>query len=40
MSEISVLCASGNLGLTPMHSDSYWAAVEREPDAIVADAGS
>ena len=40
MSEISVLCASGSLGLTPMHPDSYWAAVEREPDAIVADAGS
>jgi hypothetical protein len=40
MSETAVLCASGSLGLTPMHPDSYWAAVERGPDAIVADAGS
>ncbi len=35
-----MLCASGSLGLTPMHPESYWAAVERGPDAIVADAGS
>jgi hypothetical protein len=40
MTEVSVLCASGSLGLTPMHPESYWLAVEREPDAIVADAGS
>ena len=40
MSEISILCASGSLGLTPMHPESYWAAVESKPDAIVADAGS
>jgi hypothetical protein len=40
MSEVSVLCASGSLGLTPMHPESYWAAVERRPSAIVADAGS
>jgi hypothetical protein len=40
VSETSVLCASGSLGLTPMHHDSYWAAVEDRPDAIVADAGS
>ena len=38
--QTSVLCASGSLGLTPMHPDSYWAAVEDGPDAIVADAGS
>jgi hypothetical protein len=38
--ETSVLCASGSLGLTPMHHKSYWAAVERRPQAIVADAGS
>jgi hypothetical protein len=40
MSGVSVLCASGSLGLTPMHEDSYWAAVDQKPDAIVADAGS
>ncbi len=42
MSELrtGVLCASGSLGLTPMHPESYWAAVEDAPDAIVADAGS
>jgi hypothetical protein len=40
VSETSVLCASGSLGLTPMHHDSYWAAVADGPDAIVADAGS
>lgn len=40
MSDTSVLCASGSLGLTPMHHDSYWAAVDERPDAIVADAGS
>jgi hypothetical protein len=39
-SETSVLCASGSLGLTPMHHDSYWAAVDDGPQAIVADAGS
>jgi hypothetical protein len=38
--ETAVLCASGSLGLTPMHPESYWAAVDRRPDAIVADAGS
>lgn len=40
MNEVSVLCASGSLGLTPMHPESYWRAVEAGPDAIVADAGS
>jgi hypothetical protein len=40
MSDVSVLCASGSLGLTPMHHESYWAAVDRGPHAIVADAGS
>jgi acyclic terpene utilization AtuA family protein len=40
VNETSVLCASGSLGLTPMHHDSYWAAVDDGPDAIVADAGS
>ena len=35
-----MLCASGSLGLTPMHHESYWAAVEDAPHAIVADAGS
>jgi hypothetical protein len=39
-SETMVLCASGSLGLTPMHPESYLAAVEDGPDAIVADAGS
>jgi hypothetical protein len=38
--ETTVLCASGSLGLTPMHHDSYLAAVARGVDAIVADAGS
>lgn len=38
--ETTVLCASGSLGLTPMHHDSYLAAVERGVNAIVADAGS
>jgi hypothetical protein len=38
--QTSVLCASGSLGLTPMHPESYWAAVAEKPDAIVADAGS
>jgi hypothetical protein len=40
MKEVSVVCASGSLGLTPMHPESYWRAVETGPDAIVADAGS
>ena len=38
--ETTVLCASGSLGLTPMHHDSYWAAVADRPHAIVADGGS
>lgn len=36
----SVLCASGSLGLTPFHSESFWAGIERRPDVVAADAGS
>jgi hypothetical protein len=38
--DVSVLCPSGSLGLTPFHEESYWAGVERKPDCIAADAGS
>jgi Acyclic terpene utilisation family protein AtuA len=37
---ISVLCASGSLGLTPFHEESFWEGVRRSPDVIAADAGS
>ena len=36
----SVLCASGSLGLTPFHSESFWKGIERRPDVVAADAGS
>jgi hypothetical protein len=36
----SVLCASGSLGLTPFHPESFWAGVETRPDVVAADAGS
>ena len=37
---VSVLCASGSLGLTPFHEESFWAGIERGPDVVAADAGS
>ena len=36
----AVLCASGSLGLTPFHPESFWAGVARRPDVVAADAGS
>jgi len=36
----SVLCASGSLGLTPFHAESFWKGIERHPDVVAADAGS
>ncbi len=36
----SVLCASGSLGLTPFHPESFWAGIETRPDVVAADAGS
>ena len=38
--EVRVLCASGSLGLTPFHEESFWAGVERRPHVVAADAGS
>lgn len=40
MRELTVLCASGSLGLTPFHEESFWDGVARRPGAICADAGS
>jgi hypothetical protein len=40
MSDVSVVCASSCLGLTPMQTGSFWAAIERRPSAVVADAGT
>lgn len=37
---VSVLCASGSLGLTPFHEESFWAGIETSPDVVAADAGS
>ncbi len=39
-SEVKVVCATGSLGLTPFHEESFFASLERDPDAIAADAGS
>src|SRR5581483_2152412 len=39
-SEVKVVCATGSLGLTPFHEESFFASLERRPDAIGADAGS
>ncbi len=36
----SVLCASGSLGLTPFHEESFWTGIETRPDVVAADAGS
>ncbi|TMF37319.1 MAG: DUF1446 domain-containing protein [Chloroflexi bacterium] len=36
----AVLCASGSLGLTPFHPDSFWAGIKMRPDVVAADAGS
>lgn len=36
----AVLCASGSLGLTPFHHESFWAGIDRQPDVVAADAGS
>lgn len=38
--DIRVLCASGSLGLTPFHEESFLSGVSRSPHAIAADAGS
>ena len=37
---VAVLCASGSLGLTPFHEESFWAGIRRRPDVVAADAGS
>src|SRR5437870_9741503 len=36
----AVLCASGSLGLTPFHPDSFWAGIKMRPEVVAADAGS
>jgi hypothetical protein len=36
----AVLCASGSLGLTPFHPESFWAGIDMQPDVVAADAGS
>ena len=36
----AVLCASGSLGLTPFHPESFAAGIETGPDVVAADAGS
>jgi Acyclic terpene utilisation family protein AtuA len=38
--DVRVVCPTGSLGLTPFHEESFWTAVEREPQVIAADAGS
>lgn len=40
MDGAKVLCASGSLGLTPFHEESFWAGIQRRPHAVAADAGS
>ena len=40
MGDVSVVCTSSCLGLTPMQTGSFYAALERGPSAIVADAGT
>jgi Acyclic terpene utilisation family protein AtuA len=37
---VGVLCASGSLGLTPFHDDSFWTGISRGPAVVAADAGS
>lgn len=37
---MSLLSPTGHLGFTPIEEASFWAGVERRPDAIVADSGS
>lgn len=37
---VSLLSPTGHLGFTPIEEASFWAGVERHPDAIVADSGS
>src|SRR2546422_4975073 len=39
-SRSAVLCASGSLGLTPFHPESFWAGIETRPGVVAADAGS
>ncbi|TMB40693.1 MAG: DUF1446 domain-containing protein, partial [Chloroflexi bacterium] len=36
----AVLCASGSMGLTPFHHESFWSGIEKGPDVVAADAGS
>lgn len=38
--QISVLCASGSLGLTPFHEESFSEGISRRPHVVAADAGS
>jgi hypothetical protein len=38
--DVRVLCASGSMGLTPLHEESFWAGIDRLPHLIAADAGS
>ncbi len=38
--QISVLCASGSLGLTPFHEESFAEGINRRPNVVAADAGS
>lgn len=38
--QVKVVCATGSLGLTPFHEESFFASLGRDPDAITADAGS
>jgi hypothetical protein len=38
--QVSVLCASGSLGLTPFHEESFSEGINRRPNVVAADAGS
>jgi hypothetical protein len=38
--QTSVLCASGSLGLTPFHEESFAEGISRRPNVVAADAGS
>lgn len=37
---VAVLCASGSLGLTPFHEESFWTGIGTSPAVVAADAGS
>ncbi|MHB8537528.1 MAG: acyclic terpene utilization AtuA family protein [Candidatus Dormibacteria bacterium] len=38
--QVGVLCASGSLGLTPFHEESFYEGINRRPNVVAADAGS